>query len=155
MAGPARTSSISLYLPYISPISPLYLPYISLINGRTGAQLATENGAAQVLASLAGPLSELRAARLAAKTARRKGERAKRRLLAYALRRCLVGGGICGDGGGGCGGGDGGISSGDGLFLEFGVASGGSINFLAERVPDGTRFGYRVIGIGFGFRVRV
>ena len=104
----------------------------------------------QVLASLAGPLSELRAARLAAKTARRKGERAKRRLLAYALRRCLVGGGICGDGGGGCGGGDGGISSGDGLFLEFGVASGGSINFLAERVPDGTRFGYRVIGIGFG-----
>jgi len=97
-----------------------------------------------VLASLAGPLSELRAARLAAKTARRKGERAKRRLLAYALRRCLVGGGICGDGGGGCGGGD-------GLFLEFGVASGGSINFLAERVPDGTRFGYRVIEIGFGF----
>ena len=97
-----------------------------------------------MLASLAGPLSELRAARLAAKTARRKGERAKRRLLAYALRRCLVGGGICGDGGGGCGGGD-------GLFLEFGVASGGSINFLAERVPDGTRFGYRVIEIGFGF----
>jgi len=104
-----------------------------------------------VLASLAGPLSELRAARLAAKTARRKGERAKRRLLAYALRRCLVGGGVCGDGVGGCGGGDGGISSGDGLFLEFGVASGGSINFLAERVPDGTRFGYRVIEIGFGF----
>ena len=95
-----------------------------------------------MLARLAGPLTELRAARLAAKTARRKGERAKRLLLGYALRRALGGGGGAKKGGGDAGGGGasgGGAGCGGGLFLEFGVASGGSINFLAERVPDGTR----------------
>ena len=103
--------------------------------GRTGAQLAAERRAVQALARLAGPLAELRAARLAAKSARRKGERAKRQLLAHALRRALRGAGGGSVGGGSAGGG--GAGGARGLFLEFGVASGGSINFLAARVPDG------------------
>ncbi|KAL1530294.1 hypothetical protein AB1Y20_001205 [Prymnesium parvum] len=85
--------------------------------GRTGAQLAEQRGCVQVLRRLAGPLAELRRERLQAKKERRRVERRKRVLLAHALQHARP----------------------DGLFLEFGVASGASINFIASRVPAGTK----------------
>ena len=109
--------------------------------GRTGAQLAEARGSQRVLDRLAGVLAELRAQRLQvlkqrksaayylpyhptpprpvlllqAKNERRRIERGKRTLLGHALQRARP----------------------DGLFLEFGVASGGSINFIAAHAPSG------------------
>ena len=91
--------------------------------GRTGAQLASEFGCEAVLDRLAGPLAALRRERLQAKTDRRKVERAKRVLLATALREEVRQQGR--------------RTRPRGLFLEFGVASGASVNFIAARVPAG------------------
>lgn len=81
--------------------------------GLTGFQLAEALGCTRVLERLAGPLAELRRQRLKAKSERRRIERQKKVLLGYALRRARP----------------------VGLFLEFGVASGATINFIAANLP--------------------
>ena len=95
-------------------------------SGRTGAQLAEERHCQRVLQRLAGPLAVLRMERLGAKNERRRIERGKRALLASAVQ----------------------YASGHGLYLEFGVASGRSINFIASRVPTGPD-GQKILVHGF------
>ena len=92
-------------------------------NGKTGIELAQACGCPTVLARINGPLAELRKQRLQAKNERRRVERGKRALLSRALqaeariqeRRTRP----------------------RGLFLELGVASGSSINYIAKRAPKG------------------
>ena len=69
---------------------------------------------AHPLALLDGPLAELKQQRQQEKKLRRKKEKRKRGLLVRALGRARA----------------------EGLHLEFGVASGQSINFIAARVPQ-------------------
>lgn len=85
--------------------------------GRTGRDLAQARGNAEVLVLLDGALAELKAQRQAEKKARRKKQKKMRAVLARALAS------LKGEAAGG-------------LILELGVASGQSINFIADNLPD-------------------
>ena len=85
--------------------------------GRTGRDLAQARGNAEVLDLLDGALAELKAQRQAEKKARRKKQKTMRAVLARALASLK------------------GPAAG-GLILELGVASGQSINFIADNLPD-------------------
>ena len=74
--------------------------------------MAERRGSVAVLALLSGPLAALKKERERTKVARRKRERRKRALLSEAVSR----------------------SGREGLFLEFGVASGTSIRFIASEI---------------------
>ena len=80
--------------------------------GLTGREMAERRGSVAVLALLSGPLAALKKERERTKVARRKRERRKRALLSEAVSR----------------------SGREGLFLEFGVASGTSIRFIASEI---------------------
>lgn len=81
--------------------------------GRTGRMLAEQRGNHRVLALLDGPMAALKKQRQVEKKKRRKKEARKRKLLEQAIQ----------------------LAPSKGLYMEFGVASGQSINFIASRVP--------------------
>ena len=81
-------------------------------DGSTGQDLAAAHAQASVLAVLEGPLAQLKAARQAEKKRRRKKQRTMRRVLSAALQRAPS----------------------SGLVLEFGVATGHSINYIASQL---------------------
>ena len=85
--------------------------------GHTGRDLAQARGNTEVLELLDGALAELKAQRQAEKKARRKKQKKMRAVLSRALAS------LKGEAAGG-------------LILELGVASGQSINFIADNLPD-------------------
>ena len=98
--------------------------------GRTGRDLAQARGNTEVLELLGGALAELKAQRQAEKKARRKKQKKMRAVLSRALAS------LKGEAAGG-------------LILELGVASGQSINFIADNLPDVATSQGNVIVHGF------
>lgn len=84
--------------------------------GRTGRDLAQVRGNVEVMTLLDGALAELKARRQAEKKVRRKKQKKMRAVLSRALAN------LKGD-------------AARGLILELGVASGQSINFIADNLP--------------------
>jgi hypothetical protein len=100
--------------------------------GRTGRDLCVAAGHAAVLELLDGALAALKAQRQAEKKARRKKQKKMRAVLSRALMS------LKGDAAGG-------------LILELGVASGQSINFIADNLPADVAAKARNNGLVHGF----